>query len=354
MKRSLIDTSKAASCYFRTSTNYPYRKALLQITEQCNLSCVHCFVSAGRYGKMMTLGEVELYIIPKLIACRVVTVSITGGEPFFHPQLLEIVEAFRKKNIKVTLCTNATLITEEQIRFFRKCGGITINVSLDGFSENSHGVFRGNKKSFTITRKMISLLGKNKLLKGLLVTPNKLVALTEYIELCEFAIDSGAKYILMNPLSYFGRGVQSKKALGVTQVEMNEIRNHTKPYLSHIELSYIRFPSKTLPLSGCEAGNIIYIFSNGAIAICPYLVFAAQNSNSKYNYEEFIIGNIFKDIDIAKKLDKYDFQEKYKFGDNPTCNSCSMNPECGKGCPAAIITAGESIGKVDKEVCPII
>src|SRR5262245_22038983 len=40
----------AASCYFRTTTVQPERKALVQITERCNLHCAHCFVSATREG----------------------------------------------------------------------------------------------------------------------------------------------------------------------------------------------------------------------------------------------------------------------------------------------------------------
>jgi hypothetical protein len=30
-----------------------------------------------------------------------------------------------------------------------------------------------------------------------------------------------------------------------------------------------------------------------------------------------------------------------------------MSDSCGKGCPAAVISAGERIGAVDAEVCPV-
>jgi Fe-S-cluster-containing hydrogenase component 2 len=40
-------------------------------------------------------------------------------------------------------------------------------------------------------------------------------------------------------------------------------------------------------------------------------------------------------------------------GANPTCGACGMAASCGKGCPAAVISAGERIGAVDAEVCPV-
>jgi radical SAM protein with 4Fe4S-binding SPASM domain len=40
-------------------------------------------------------------------------------------------------------------------------------------------------------------------------------------------------------------------------------------------------------------------------------------------------------------------------GGNATCRSCGIAGSCGKGCPAAVISAGERIGTVDAEVCPV-
>ncbi len=39
-------------------------------------------------------------------------------------------------------------------------------------------------------------------------------------------------------------------------------------------------------------------------------------------------------------------------GDNPTCRSCGIAGQCGKGCPAAVTAAGERIGAVDDEPSP--
>ena len=55
-----------------------------------------------------------------------------------------------------------------------------------------------------------SALAAAGLLQGLLCTPNSLAEDLEYRELCEFAAENGADYVLMNPLSSMGRGVKAQ------------------------------------------------------------------------------------------------------------------------------------------------
>jgi len=167
-------------------------------------------------------------------------------------------------------------------------------------------------------------------------------------------VQNGAAYVLLNPLSRFGRGVRSKRKLGTLDNIMQEIREVTLQFEDQVELVHIRFPNNSLPLASCEAGNIIYIFTPGEVTVCPYLVFAARAPGSKHKPGEFIVGNILFDADIAERLDGYKFHERYHVGDNPTCRSCSLESRCGKGCPAAVISAGQRIGEVDREVCPVV
>ena len=50
------------------------------------------------------------------------------------------------------------------------------------------------------------------------------------------------------------------------------------------------------PLSGCEAGTIIYVFATGDVTVCPYLVFAARTPQSRHDDTEFIVGNMFETL----------------------------------------------------------
>ena len=47
------------------------------------------------------------------------------------------------------------------------------------------------------------------------------------------------------------------------------------------------------------------MFAAGQVTVCPYLVFAARTPQSRHHPDEFIVGNIFTDPDIATCLDTY-------------------------------------------------
>lgn len=352
--RSITTFGQASSCYFRTTVDGDRRKALIQIDERCNLHCAHCFVSATREGRTMPFDDITAAVIPRLAACRVDRVTLTGGEPTIHPRFLDVVRAFRHAEMGVGICTNATTLTDEQIAELVDIGGVHCNVSLDGFRPESHGKFRGDQASFQTTIATIKKLATAGLLQGLLCTPNALAQDEEYRELCAFAVEHGAEYVLMNPLSSMGRGVKSRSRLAATDQHMQRIHLMTDPFDGpDLDVTRIRFPNTTgKPLAGCEAGTIIYVFTAGEVTVCPYLVFAARTPQSQHDPAEFIVGNIFHDPDIAQRLDNYD-KSRLRMGTNSTCKSCGIADSCGKGCPAAVIAAGDRIGAIDAEVCRV-
>ncbi|GIJ29783.1 hypothetical protein Vqi01_49450 [Micromonospora qiuiae] len=351
MKRLIVDTH-ASSCYFRTSVGGDGRKALVQITERCNLHCAHCFVSSTAQGSDLTLENFTTRVLPRLLDARVQRITLTGGEPFVHPDLIAICQAVADRGLPVGICTNATQTTDEHIAALTALDNVHINVSFDGFRPESHGKFRGNQSSFATTLATTRKFAQAGLLKGLLSTPNALTVPEEFADLCAFGVQVGAEYVLMNPLSSFGRGVKSRARLAATTATMNAIRAVTERFADQLDLVRIRFPNDELPLGGCDAGKLIYVFVDGQVAICPYLVFAARTPVSQHRETEFLAGNILA-AGITTDLDSHDFHTRYRPGGNPTCGSCALGGQCGKGCPAAVVAAGGRIGDVDAGQCPV-
>ena len=342
---------ECAACYFRTAADYPSRKSLIQVTERCNLHCSHCFVSSNCDGKDMNFTSIHNYILPNFIKHGVTKVTITGGEPFVYPNLLDTVKLLRNNNISVCICTNASLISPSFLDNILALGGVHFNVSLDGFSSCSHGKFRGNESNelFETIIKNITTLAKYELLNGILVTPNTYSTIDEYKKICKFAKDNNAKYVLFNPLSEFGRG-EGAISLGYSEKKMNDLRLAVEKYSDEkFEIVFIRFPNcNELPLNQCSAGKIFYIFTNGDIAFCPYMVFAAKNKSSIYNYKDFIMGNIFScNFDWNSTIENYKFIVNF----NEVCKNCS-NIKCKKGCYAAKIASGKNLLSCDEELCP--
>lgn len=347
----IYDSTCASACFFRSAVHPPQRKIMLQITEQCNLHCAHCFAEACSTGNEMTFTTIQKQILPNLKKNQVVKATLTGGEPLCNPYVKQITRLLLDNGIGVSICTNGILIDPVWIKELSQYEKIHFNVSLDGMRNESHGRFRGglSEDIFEKILENIKMLGKYKLLNGILTTPNKYASIEEYVELCNFARNAGANYVLMNPLSPFGRGVATQN-LAYSDVEMCVLRENTKSIISDdFEIIYIRFPNtEHKPIGRCPLGSILYAFCNGDVAICPYLVFAANGDNN-YEPKDFIIGNIIKeDMNFTNEINKFHMS----VATNPNrgrahCSSCS------RGCYAIKISNGQELSDCDFDMCPV-
>jgi MoaA/NifB/PqqE/SkfB family radical SAM enzyme len=90
----------------------------LEITEKCNLQCVHCYADSGPYGRLegnMKLTDWfrsldEAYEL----GCRFI--QFIGGEPTLHPHFKELISyAGRKSFDSIEVFTNGTRITSDLI-----------------------------------------------------------------------------------------------------------------------------------------------------------------------------------------------------------------------------------------------
>ncbi len=186
-------------------------------------------------------------------------------------------------------------------------------------------------------------------LQGLLSTPNMLTEPGEFAALCEFAVEVGARYVLMNPLSAFGRSVKSQEKLAAGAARMRAIRDVTEGFRSRgIDVVHIRFPNDDKPLAGCDAGKLIYVFVDGLTAVCPAWC-SPPGPRSRPIRTATSWSATSCPREIAEALDRYDLAGPLAMGANDTCRACAMAGSCGKGCPAAVISRGQRIGEVDSE-----
>ena len=349
-RKKLYDSDEAAVCFFRTTVREPYKKCLLQITERCNLLCEHCFVSSTSKGTELSYENIENVILPYFKKNKVIKVTLTGGEPLMHKKIYEVIELFAVNDISVTICSNGSLVNMELIEKLKKFSNVRFNISLDGFSNKSHNRFRNSSYRclFDDVKRNVQLLSELGLLKGILITPNKFSTIEEYVELCKFAKQIGADYVLLNPLSEYGRGEDAVK-LSMEVEELIKIKEETKYLIDEtFEIVYIRFPNEEQKkLSSCKYGEVLYVFTDGNIAICPYMVFAANSNKNQYKPDDFYIGNIFNTTDtLDVLLDKFTLPiEKV------VPQKCGMS--CSRGCLAAKMANGMSIEDCDMELCPI-
>jgi len=107
-----------------------------------------------------------------------------------HPDLLELVTLLTGTGVAVTICTNGVSMTTDQIAALRRLPGTSVNVSLDGFSRNSHGRFRGDRDSFRRDCREYFVGSGTRAVEGILCTPNALADPSEFAAIYLFGEES--------------------------------------------------------------------------------------------------------------------------------------------------------------------
>ncbi len=119
------------------------------IGNLCNLTCTHCFVSAGPENHThprLSREEVRRHLADAArLGAR--EVYFTGGEPFLHPELIEIL-GDSLEQAPCTVLTNGTLFTRTRVEALRRLTdrarySLELRVSLDGSRALEHDAIRG-------------------------------------------------------------------------------------------------------------------------------------------------------------------------------------------------------------------
>lgn len=134
------------------------------ITHTCNLRCSHCY--QDDYKNNLTQCEINK-ILDRIKAFIEkhnyrLHINITGGEPFTHPNIYELLDKLETSNITFGILTNGTLLDNKAVKKLKqyKCLKF-IQLSLDGTKE-VHDNIRGTG-NYEKVKKAIKLLNKHKI-----------------------------------------------------------------------------------------------------------------------------------------------------------------------------------------------
>lgn len=82
-------------------------KLYLQLLYRCNFNCQHCFHGEDlKKNDVFSAEQVERVIGLLTKDYGISSVTLLGGEPFLHPELPEIVDNIKSKQLRVEICTN--------------------------------------------------------------------------------------------------------------------------------------------------------------------------------------------------------------------------------------------------------
>ena len=127
--------------------------AIWEVTQACDLACVHCRASAQPDRHPMELSTDEgKHLIDQVAALKVPVFVLTGGDPIKRPDLFELIDHARSVGVRVSLTPSATpLLTKEIVVRLKETGIARLAVSMDGASAETRDAFRGMKGSFART-----------------------------------------------------------------------------------------------------------------------------------------------------------------------------------------------------------
>ena len=132
----------------RKSGLRPPKLLTLSITGACNLTCKHCWVEADSQAASIHVPERTIRrLLDEYVEIGGESVRFTGGEPLLHPSWLELMRYACEIGFKsVAMQTNAMLFNDDLAAALKElnCQGLSLQISLDGATDRTHDLVRGN------------------------------------------------------------------------------------------------------------------------------------------------------------------------------------------------------------------
>ena len=134
----------------------------ISIINSCNLRCQGCWVDvAAKQHKIEVDAMNRMITTAKKMGNSFF--GILGGEPFMHKELFDVLEAHPEAYFQVF--TNGHFITDEVAKRLRKCGNVTVLISVEG-SEIISDQRRGKTGVYSATMEGLKNCLDNKVMTG--------------------------------------------------------------------------------------------------------------------------------------------------------------------------------------------
>ena len=115
-----------------------------EVTQACDLACVHCRASAQpRRNPFELTTEEAKNLIGQVAELQAPVFVLTGGDPLKRPDIYELVQYATRCGVRTSLTPSATpLLTREALQRLQACGLARLAISLDGPTAEVHDAFR--------------------------------------------------------------------------------------------------------------------------------------------------------------------------------------------------------------------
>ena len=246
----------------------------ISIINSCNLRCQGCWVDVEADRNMIDVETLNRTISDAKKHGNVFF-GLLGGEPFMHPQLLDVLAAH--PDCYFQIFTNGQFITEKAAGRLRELGNATPLVSIEG-REITSDVRRGNKDVFNRTLRGLD----NCLRAGLLTGVATSVCQSNIDELLSESwlnelIARGVHYVWFH--TYRPVGPKPNFDLALRPDQLVRVRKFIVEMRSKVPIAIVDayYGHDGQALCPMVTGVSHHISPKGDIEPCPILQFATEN-----------------------------------------------------------------------------
>ncbi len=269
----MLKIDKKGLAYFYSILRKRMIHLNLQLLYDCNYKCKICDFWKQEYDDSQKLSLEQIRIIAdKIKVLGPQIISIGGGEPLMHKDIVDITSVLAEDNFPVMIC-NGWFVTSEIARDLFNAGMYEVSISVDYVDAEKHDAQRGRKGAFDRAVKALEILKENRTASHQRVHMISVVMednLDQIEDLIKLAKDIGVTYLVT--LYSDNRGKKNK------QFDGRDISAH----LLGLKAKYKDFLSLPGYISGfsdavnnvngmqpCYAGKNLYnIDSTGNVSLC--------------------------------------------------------------------------------------
>lgn len=311
----------------------------IELTARCNNNCTHCYENVPADDGEAREKELSLEqlkpIIDEAVSMGALWCTLTGGEPLIRKDFSDIYLYLKKKGLLVSVFTNATLITDEHIRLFKKYPPRDLEVTVYGITSGTYDAVTRNPGSFNLFMKGLNLILQNNIkvrLKAMALRSNY----HELHRIADFCRARTKDYFRFDPFLHlrFDRDRRRNEEIKSERLKPEEIvllekadSHRLKGMKDHCHI-LINQHIQSEPcnhLFRCGAGTKgFYLSYNGMFRLCSSLC----NSEYEYDLKEGSLREAWEQfVPRVRKLTTK--REKYL----NTCGICPIINLC-MWCPA--------------------
>ncbi len=326
--------------------NSPLRLVFWETTAGCNLECIHCRRLDVTHELMKNdlSTQQAFFLVDSILEAGNPILILSGGEPLYRPDIIDIASYAVKHGLNVALATNGTLIDSLMAQQIVNSGIRRVSISIDGADVSTHDHFRQQQGSLAQALEgyhQLKALGMSMQINCTLTKHNAHQKEAIY----QMALDLGADALHFFMLVPVGCGVQIAETNMLSASEYEEILNwiYERSLENKIQLKptcaphYLRIKkqkeaqkgiSSSSPTQGmhsltkgCLAGtSVCFISHTGEVFPCGYLPVTSGNILKASFKDIWNNSNIFNQLRDSSLLEG-------------KCGVCEFNRVC-MGCRA--------------------